>query len=180
MDCLLVKKGQEIRDLEKKLEQSLARVNSVVHDSKIEDFDMDITLEKTDEVEALNSQPPDINDHIEVYPFKRPELEKDSNGYYNCSECNHKTKNSGNIEVHYRGHTGEKPFGCKLCKKRFTSKHACLQHIRGHDDRYKLKCSICDAKFMDSKTILRHVERLHNGKGYERKKRLIKRKRESP
>ena len=66
---------------------------------------MDITLEKTDEVEALNSQPPDINDHIEVYPFKRPELEKDSNGYYNCSECNHKTKNSGNIEVHFRGHT---------------------------------------------------------------------------
>ena len=138
-----------------------------------------MTSENSVETEASNPRPPDINDHMEIFPFDRLEPEKDSNGYYNCPDCSHKTQNSGNIEVHYRGHTGEKPFECKLCQKRFTSKNSCTLHIRGHDDRLKLKCSICDAKFVNSKAILRHVERLHNGKGYERKKRLIKRKRES-
>ena len=46
MDCLLVRKSEEIRDLEKKLEQSLAPVNSVEHDFKIEDFDIEMTSEK--------------------------------------------------------------------------------------------------------------------------------------
>ena len=110
IDCLLVKKTQEIRDLEKKLAQSLARV-----DSKIEDFDIDMTTEKDDEIEDLNSQPVDVYDYVEVFAWKRLELEKDSNGYYNCPECSHRTRNSTNLEDHYRGHTNEKPFGCKLC-----------------------------------------------------------------
>ena len=176
MDCLLVKKGREIRELEKKLEQSLAKVQSdqtPAQDSKIEDFEIDMTCGRDDEIE----QPLNLHDHMEIFEFNRPDVTVDSNGFFNCPEC--KSSVLGNFENHYRGHTNERPFGCKLCQKRFTHRGSCISHIRGHDDRFKLKCTVCAKKFIESKSILRHVKRLHNGKGYERKKRLIKRKRES-
>ena len=118
MDCLLVKKAQEIRDLEIKLEESLASVNSI----KVDDFDIDMTIEKDDEIEDLNPQSLDVNYYVEVFAFKRLKLEKDSNGVYNCPECNYKTSNASNLDDHYRLHTNEKPFGCKLCQKRYKSK----------------------------------------------------------
>ena len=122
MDCLLVKKGQEIRDLEKKLELSMARVTSV----EVENFDIDMAAEKDGEVEDSNSQPLHVNDYVEVFAFNRLELDKDSNGCFKCPECNYKTLNSSTFDNHYRGHTNEKPFGCKLCQKRYASKE-CFQ-----------------------------------------------------
>ena len=181
MDCLLVKKGQEIRDLEIKLEQSLARLESVQDPVKqeLEDFDMDMGFEKDYDTEALNSQLLDVNDYVESFSSKKLGLEKDSNGHFNCDECTYKTVTLRRFELHYRMHTDERPFGCKLCQKRFRTKNVCINHIRSHDDRFKLQCSVCRAKFSKSGDILRHVENLHGGKGYERKNRNLKRKRQS-
>ena len=47
LDCLLVKRSQQIRDLETKLEKSLAALNSIQSlKPKIEDFDIDMTFKK--------------------------------------------------------------------------------------------------------------------------------------
>ena len=178
MDCLLVKKGQEIRDLEKKIEQSSKSEPSII----LMDFDMDIGSEEQSEkdITVLDSGSPDLNpyDYVgTVCTPKKLDLVKESNGYFNCSKCDYKTLNSSNFVIHYRCHTDEKPFGCKLCGKRFKDKSDCVKHIRTHDDRFKLKCSVCDARFASSQNIIRHVKKFHNGKGYERKVReRIKRK----
>ena len=173
MDCLLVKKGQEIRDLENKIEESLTKTSkSEPRETLVNDFDIDMTEELDDnESTATNEATLDINDYVEKYEFKKLDLEKDSNGYFRCPECNYKTSNSGNMESHYRSHTGERPFGCKLCGKTFTARGACIEHIRTHDDRFKLECSICYKKFTRSKKILKHAKEAHDGKGYERKRR---------
>ena len=168
MDCLLVKKGQEIRELEKKIEDSLTRTTA--SSSKLTDFDIDMTLEEHDENESAASGP-SVNDYVEIFPHQKLDLKKDSKGYFNCSECSYKTSRSSNFENHYRCHTDEKPFGCKLCQKRYNSMSACVWHIRAHDDRFKLECTVCNKKFMESKSILKHCKRLHDGKGYERKRR---------
>ena len=106
MDCLLVKKGREIRELEKKLEQSLAKVQSdqtPAQDSKIEDFEIDMTCGRDDEIE----QPLNLHDHMEIFEFNRPDVTVDSNGFFKCPECKYKSSVLGNFENHYRGHINE-------------------------------------------------------------------------
>ena len=185
MDNLLERKGQEIRDLEMKLEQSLTKTikSEPSHSSgrndcriDIEDFDIDMSDDIVNEdATALNSEALD-DDYVEVFPSKKENFEKDLNGYYKCS---YKTKSPSNIQRHYRTHTNEKRFGCKLCGKRYTVKNSCLYHIRTHDDRLKVKCSICNAMFAEPKKLIKHTEELHDGKGYDRKRRNPKRKQEA-
>ena len=181
MDCLLVKKGQEIRDLEKEIEQSSKSEPS----PKLMDFEIEMTSEEHSEkdIAATKSGSPescDLNpyDYVEtIFMPTKLDLVKESNGYFKCSQCDYKTMNSDNFGSHYRCHTDEKPFGCKLCEKRFRSKGECVVHIRTHDDRFKLKCTVCDARFARSQYIIRHVQKFHNGKGYESKvRRAFKRK----
>jgi len=172
MDCLLVKKGQEIRELEKKIEESLIRAPA--SSSQLTDFDIDMTSEEHNDNESTTSADasgPSVNDYVKIFPHKKLDLKKDSNGYFNCSECGYKTSHSKNFENHCRCHTDGKPFGCKLCQKRYSSKSACILHIRGHDDRFKLECTVCNKKFKQSKTILKHCKKMHDGNGYERKRR---------
>ena len=51
------------------------------------------------------------------------------------------------IDNHYRTHTGEEPFGCRICKQRFKLKTSCIRHIRGHDNRFKINCGLPKIKF---------------------------------
>ena len=170
MDCLLVKRGHEIRELEKKIEESLARATACESSSKLTDFDIDMTFEDHDENDST-AHGPSVNDYVEIFAHTKVDLKKDSNGYFNCSECGYKTSNSSNFENHHRCHSDEKPFGCKLCRKRYRSKWACMEHIRVHDDRFKLECTVCNAKFIKSGTIIKHCKIMHGGRGYERKRR---------
>ena len=174
MDCLLVKKGQEICELEKKIEESFTRATASESSSKLTDFDIDLTSEEHEENESTfstDASGPSVNDYVNIFAHKKLDLKKDSNGFFNCSECGYKTSHSINFEHHYRRHTDEKPFGCKLCQKRYKSKWACIEHIRGHDDRFKLEYTVCNKKFMQSQTIIKHCTKMHDGKGYERKRR---------
>ena len=49
MDCLLVKKGQEIRDLEKKLEESPMRFSQ---NEMLTDFDIEMTSDTPSEIKG--------------------------------------------------------------------------------------------------------------------------------
>ena len=109
-----------------------------------------------------------------LWPCQSTNFKRNSDGDFKCTECNHKTPHSNNYENHFRKHTDERLFQCKLCEKTFRRKEACIDHIRGHDDRFKLKCTVCDAMFISRQALIRHTETWHSGEGYERQRRRFK------
>ena len=49
---------------------------------------------------------------------------------YSCDSCDKKFVRSFELTRHKRLHSGEKPYSCKYCKNRFRLQHECAVHER--------------------------------------------------
>ena len=51
---------------------------------------------------------------------------------FKCNMCEKKFVNSSEIKVHQRSHTGFKPYKCKICEKEFTTISKMKTHKHSH------------------------------------------------
>lgn len=73
-----------------------------------------------------------------------------------CPFCDYKSL-YGNLRRHVMfKHTGEKPFNCDFCWKKFTLKENLNIHIRTHTSEKPFHCEICSMKFTQKVNLKKH------------------------
>ncbi|KAK9515134.1 hypothetical protein VZT92_025803 [Zoarces viviparus] len=110
--------------------------------------------------------------------------------YVQCPICDKFFKSKYYLKVHNRRHTGERPFGCLKCGKRYFRKenlllheirdcakiqtYTCVTcsstfnrkeelrlHVVSHTGNMPHKCSICPEQFMHKKNLTVHMMKVH-------------------
>ncbi|KAM6899526.1 sal-like protein 3b [Xenentodon cancila] len=81
-----------------------------------------------------------------------------------CSLCHRVLSCQSALKMHYRTHTGERPFKCKVCGRAFTTKGNLKTHISVHKEnppaQVQHSCPICQKKFTNAVVLQQHI-RLH-------------------
>ncbi|KAH8283964.1 hypothetical protein KR054_005856 [Drosophila jambulina] len=81
-----------------------------------------------------------------------------------CQVCGFKTRTKAHLERHTRSHTGDKPFACPVCNKRFSQMYNMKAHLREHESpgtnrHRRFHCSKCTHTFINEQNYISHVQR---------------------
>ncbi|XP_019218797.1 uncharacterized protein LOC102079115 isoform X2 [Oreochromis niloticus] len=74
-----------------------------------------------------------------------------------CDVCGKAFEFNYQMKIHYRIHTGERPFACKMCGKMFRCNNSLSKHIRTHTGGKPFSCTICGKMFKRSSHLTEHI-----------------------
>jgi hypothetical protein len=60
--------------------------------------------------------------------------------------CPYASRNSSQLIVHLRSHTGDAPFQCHICPSKFKINSDLKRHMRTHTGEKPFGCDLCDYK----------------------------------
>ncbi|CAH2083568.1 unnamed protein product [Euphydryas editha] len=80
---------------------------------------------------------------------------------YHCTQCPKKFSIMQLLQIHIRTHTGERPFKCQNCPKAFKHKAALNRHDRVHTGVKPYSCPHCGKSFTQSNSMKYHIKTVH-------------------
>ena len=79
-----------------------------------------------------------------------------------CLICRRTLSCKSALQMHYRTHTGERPFRCRICSRAFTTKGNLKTHMSVHRVKPTLRvmheCPICHQQFTNALVLQQHIK----------------------
>ncbi|KAG9474673.1 hypothetical protein GDO78_004795 [Eleutherodactylus coqui] len=93
-------------------------------------------------------------------------IDKSGSDLNECQVCHRILSCPSSLKMHYRTHTGERPFKCKICGRAFSTKSNLKTHYGVHrantPSKVQHSCPICQKKFTNAVVLQQHI-RMHMG-----------------